>query len=179
MASFMQRMIGAARLDVAVYEEVEADSSALGQAIGVVVIAALAAGVGGAGEPGLRGPLAAAAGALIGWFLWAALTWLIGTKLLPETQTRADIGQLLRTTGFSATPGILRALGFIPLLGGIIRFVAEIWMLVAMVIAVRQALDYQSTGRAVLVCVIGFLVNLAVAAAIALAFGLDLRALGR
>lgn len=179
MASFTQRMIGAARLDVSTYEEVEADSSALRQAMLVVVLSAVAAGIGGIGESGIKGPIAGALGALVGWYLWAALSWLIGTKLLPEPQTQADIGQLLRTTGFSASPGILRVLGFIPLLGGLIQLVAAVWMLVAMVVAVRQALDYKGTGRAVLVCVIGFAIYLAVAAAVALVFGLNLGAIGR
>ena len=179
MASFTQRLVGAARLNVATYEEVEADTSALGQAMLVVVLSAVAAGIGGIGRQGIMGPISGALGALIGWYLWAVLTWFIGTKFLAEPQTQADIGQLLRTTGFSAGPGMIRILGFIPLLGWLIRAVAEVWMLVAMVIAVRQALDYKGTGRAVIVCVIGFLVNLAVVAAIMLLFGLHLPGFGQ
>ncbi|MDN5753035.1 MAG: YIP1 family protein, partial [Nitrosospira sp.] len=99
-------------------------------------------------------------GALIGWIIWAVLAWDIGTKLLPEPQTDADVGQTLRTLGFAASPGLLRILGFIPLLGWIIVIIANIWMLVAMVVAVRQALDYKSTGRAVGVCAIGFIVEI-------------------
>ena len=96
--------------------------------------------------------------ALVGWCIWAGLTYVIGTKLLPEPQTRSDMGELLRTIGFSTAPGILRILGFIPFLGALISFAAGVWMLVAMVIAVRQALDYKSTGRAVGVCLIGFVI---------------------
>jgi hypothetical protein len=172
MASFTQRLIGAARLDVATYEEIEADSSALGQAMLVVALSAVAAGIGGLGRHGIIGAVSYALAALAGWFLWAALTWLIGTKLLPEPETHADIGQLLRTTGFSAGPGLLRVVTFIPLLGWLVRIVAEIWMLVAMVVAVRQALDYRSTGRAVIVCIIGFVVNIAVVGIVAAVFGL-------
>ena len=84
--------------------------------------------------------------------------YIIGTKILPEPQTRSDLGELLRTTGFSASPGLLRVLGVIPLFGGLIMLAVSIWMLVAMIIAVRQALDYQSTGRAVGVCLIGWFV---------------------
>jgi hypothetical protein len=97
--------------------------------------------------------------ALIGWYVWAYLTYLIGTKLLPEPQTRADHGELLRTIGFSSSPGLIRVLGIIPGLAGVVFLVAYIWMLVAMVIAVRQALDYQSTLRAVGVCVIGWIIQ--------------------
>jgi len=99
--------------------------------------------------------------------MWAGLTFLIGTKLLPEPQTQADFGQLLRSIGFSASPGVLRILGIIPILGWLISLAASIWMLVAMVIAVRQALDYKSTGRAVGVCLIGFVVYLVFSAIVA------------
>ncbi len=155
MASFSERMIGAAKLDVQTYEEVEADTAAMGQSMWVVVLSSVAAGIGsGAGIVGLVvGSLAA----LIGWFVWALVTYLIGTKMLPEPQTEADVGQLLRTTGFSASPGLLRVFGVIPGLGMLAVGVANIWMLVSMVVAVRQALDYNSTGRAVGVCLIGWL----------------------
>ena len=155
MASFSERMIGAAKLDVHTYEEVEADTTAMGQSMWVVVLSSIAAGIGtGAGIAGL---VVGSIAALVGWFVWAFVTYLIGTKLLPEPQTEADVGQLLRTTGFSATPGILRVFGIIPGLGVLAVGVANIWMLVSMVVAVRQALDYNSTGRALGVCLIGWL----------------------
>ncbi len=97
---------------------------------------------------------------LIGWYVWAYLTYFIGTKLLPEPQTEADLGELLRTIGFSSSPGLIRVLGIIPRLAEPVFLVAGIWMLVAMVIAVRQALDYESTARAIGVCVIGWIVQL-------------------
>ena len=85
-------------------------------------------------------------------------------NLLPERQTEADLGQLLRTIGFAASPGLLLALGIIPLIGAIISFVVQIWMLVAFVIAVRQALDYTSTVRTVVVCLIGWILMVVVTA---------------
>ena len=97
---------------------------------------------------------------MIGWYIWAFLTYWIGTKLLPEKETKADYRQLLRTTGFSSAPGILRIFGIIPFLNSVVFLVTGIWMLAAMIIAVRQALDYQSTPRAVGVCAIGWLVQL-------------------
>jgi hypothetical protein len=154
-------MIGAAKLESATYEEVEADTHATGQALGVVVLSALAAGIGalGAGE---RGLLVGIVAALIGWYLWALLTWVIGTKFLPEPQTQADLGQLLRTIGFGASPGLIRIFAWVPLLGWAVQGAAWVWMLAATVVAVRQALDYTSTGRAILVCLIGWFVNLLV-----------------
>ena len=153
-------MIRAARLDVNLYEEVEADKQAIGQAMGVVVLASLAAGIGSVGTTGIGGLITGTVGALIGWFLWAFITFFIGTKLLPEPQTEADYGELLRTIGFSSSPGLLRILGVIPFLGPIIFIVCGIWMLVAMIIAVRQALDYNSTLRAIGVCVIGWVIQM-------------------
>lgn len=163
MASFSERMIGAAMLNADTYEEVEADSTALGQAMGVVVLSSVASGIGSLGYGGITGLVVGTIAALVGWFIWAALSFLIGTKLLPEPQTRSDVGELLRTIGFAASPGILRVAGFVPLFGWLITLVANLWMLAAMVIAVRQALDYRSTGRAIAVCVIGFIVNLVLA----------------
>ena len=159
MTNFLDRMLRAAKLDVNLYEEVEADTGAMRQAIGVVVLSSIAAGIGSIATGGLGGILMGTIAALIGWFVWAFLTYYIGTKLLPEPQTRADLGELLRTIGFSSSPGLIRVLGIIPGLGGVVFIVASIWMLVAMVIAVRQALDYESTLRAVGVCVIGWIIQ--------------------
>ena len=160
MTSFRGRIIRAVKLDAQLYEEVEADTGAMGQAMGVVVLSSMAAGVGSVAIGGLGGILAGAIAALTGWYVWAYLTYFIGTKFLPEPQTEADLGELLRTIGFSSSPGLIRVFGIIPGLAGPLFLVAQIWMLVAMVIAVRQALDYESTSRAVGVCVIGWIVQL-------------------
>ena len=161
MASFKNRMIRAAKLDVHLYEEVEADKGAMAQAMTVVILSAVALGI-GSGNAGLRGIIILTIVALIGWYVWAFLTYLIGTKLLPEPETRSDYGELLRTIGFSSAPGLIRILGIIPIPGlrDPLFAVASIWMLVAMVIAVRQALDYTSTGRAIGVCMIGWVVQI-------------------
>jgi len=172
MASLVDRMVRAAKLDVNLYEEVEADKSAMGQAITVVVLSSVASGIGALGVLGIQGLVLGTISALLGWFIWAFLVYIIGTKLLPEPQTKSDLGELLRTIGFSSTPGVLRVFGFIPLLGAIISLVASVWMLVAMIIAVRQALDYKSTWRAIGVCVIGFVVYLVVIALILSVLGL-------
>ncbi|MDH3930325.1 MAG: hypothetical protein OEV22_20535 [Deltaproteobacteria bacterium] len=157
MASFQDRIIRAAKLDVHLYEEVEADKGAMGQAMAVVVLSSIAGGIGTPAGLGLGGILIGTIAALVAWYIWAFLTYFIGTKLVPEPQTKADIGELLRTIGFSSSPGLIRVLGIIPFLRGLVFLVAGVWMLVAMVIAVRQALDYQSTLRAVGVCIIGWI----------------------
>lgn len=159
MAIFIDRIYRAAKLDVHLYEEVEADTGAMSQAMGVVVLSSIAAGIGNIARGGLGGILTGTIIALIGWYIWAYLTYFIGTKFLPEPQTEANPGELLRTIGFSSSPGLIRVLGIIPGLAGVVFLVASIWMLVAMVIAVRQALDYKSTLRAVGVCVIGWIIQ--------------------
>ena len=159
MSTLMDRMVRASKLDARLYEEVEADKGAMGQATGVVVLSSIAAGIGSVGEGGLTGILLGAVFALIGWYIWAYLTYLIGTKVLPEPETKADMGELLRTIGFSSSPGLIRVLGIIPGLAGIVFVGASVWMLVAMVIAVRQALDYKSTLRAFGVCAIGWIIQ--------------------
>jgi hypothetical protein len=160
MTPFWQRIIRAAKLDVRLYEEVEADTGALAQATAVVVISSLAAGLGSIKVAGGFGGIALGTlSALLGWYVWAYLTYFIGTRLLPEPQTSATHGELLRTIGFSSSPGLIRILGIIPGITGLVFLVAGVWMLVAMIIAVRQALDYRSTARAVGVCIIGWLIQ--------------------
>ena len=159
MDNFINRIIRAAKLDAHLYEEVEADKNTMRQAMLVVVFSGVAAGLGNVAKGGLSGVLLGTIVALAGWYIWAFLIYLIGTKLLPEPQTRSDIGELLRTIGFSSSPGMIRVLGVIPGSEGIVYMVASVWMLVAMVIAVRQALDYTGTMRAVAVCVIGWIVQ--------------------
>ena len=119
MASFVARMVGAARLEPGIYEEVEADRTATAQAMGVVVLSSLAMGVGalGSGEAGFIGGVVTG---LVGWVVWAFLSWIIGTKILPEPATKSDMGELLRTLGFSSSPGLIRVLGWIPIVGGFI-----------------------------------------------------------
>lgn len=162
MAALFPRMVRAARLDVNLYEEVEADEGATGQAMTVVILSSLAAGVGFAfrSEYPLAGALYGLLSALFGWILWAGLTYVIGARLFPEAGTRSSIWELLRTIGFSSSPGVLRIFGFVPWVGPLVGAVAAVWMLVAMVIAVRQALDYSSTLRAVGVCLLGWVAQL-------------------
>jgi hypothetical protein len=162
VTTFINRMILSAKLKPEIYEEVESDRTALTQAMGVVILSSLAAGIGSMQHVGLGGLLLGTISALIGWFIWAGITYVIGTRLLPEPQTRSDYGEMLRTIGFSSAPGIIRILGIIPGLMNIVFLLAGIWMLVAMVIAVRQALDYRSTLRAAGVCLIGWVIQAAV-----------------
>jgi hypothetical protein len=173
MRSFPDRLIGAIALRAATYEEVEADRGATGQAIAVVVLSGVAAGL-GAREFGARdvGEIAFfSAVALIAWVAWAFVVYQIGSRLLPGARTRTDVGELLRTTGFAAAPGLLRIVGVLPGLTIPSFAITAVWMLVAMIIAVRQALDYTSTGRAIAVCGFGWAIAIALAVLFGALFG--------
>ncbi len=150
--AILDRMKGAALLHINTYEEVEADNTATGQAAIVVLIVAIASGIGAAGHAG-SGFALGLIGAIAGWLIWAGVTYLIGAKLLGGTATW---GELLRTLGFAQSPGVLYALAIIPFFGPLIRFAVAIWILVAGIIAIRQALDV-STGKAVLTAILGWL----------------------
>jgi hypothetical protein len=171
MNIFWQRIIRAAKLDSTLYEEVEKDAQALPQAMGVVVLAAVAAGIGSVSKIGMSGIIVGAVVGLIAWYIWAMLTFLIGTKLLPEPQTRSNLGELLRTIGFSSSPGLIRILGVIGGMEQLVFSFAAAWMLVAMVIAVKCALDYKSIWRAVGVCLIGWIVQVIIFAFLIALFG--------
>ena len=156
--TFSDRVIGALKLEPHVYEEVEADQTATGQACAVIALATLAEVIGRArlGVPFLV-PLLLAT--LVGWLIWGFVIYLVGTYLLPEPQTRASLGEVLRTIGFAAAPGLFRILGIVPGLGALVRMVVWVWLIMTTVVAVRQALDYRSTGRALAVCLIASLVT--------------------
>lgn len=150
--SFTERMIGAAKLDVDVYEEVEADTDATMQAAGVVAIVALASAIGGIGA-GAAGAVGGLLAAIVGWLLWAGITYLIGDKLLGGTATW---GELLRTIGFAQAPGVLMVLALIPVLGWIVAIVVTLWMLCTVIVAIRQALDF-GTGKAIITALLGLI----------------------
>lgn len=171
--TFLQRLIGAAALDAAIYEEVEADPGATTQAFVVVVLSSIAAGIGAGdmGGPNFASMLFIGMLSLLAWATWAVVTLEIGTRILPGAQTRADVGQLLRTIGFASTPGLLRVFGMMPAVTVPVFAVTSVWMLAAMVVAVRQALDYRSTGRAIAVCLLGWVLAIAIAIVIGVLFG--------
>ena len=166
MGTFFYRVAGAASLDARTYEDVEGDRTATPQALLVILLASLAAGVGGSGWRSdvvsvLAVSAATATLALLAWTCWALLTFEIGARLLPESSTRTDVGELLRTLGFSAAPGLCLVFGAFPGLTTPVFVIASLWLLAAMVMAVKQALDYTSALRAIAVCTIGFLLAFA------------------
>ena len=170
--TFLQRLIGAAALDAAIYEEVEADRNATGQAMLIVVLSSIAAGIGARGFGSSFSSVAFfGVVALMTWATWALVMFEIGGRLMPEPQTRTSPGELLRTLGFAATPGLASLLGAVPGVTTRVFVLVWVWMLLAMVVAVRQALDYRSTARAVAVCLLGGVLAAAIAIILGIFFG--------
>jgi hypothetical protein len=159
MGSLGARMTGAMKADVATFEEIERDPSAMGQAVMVILIAGVAALIGNIFRNGISAGIGAMIISLIGYGVWAILVTLIGTKLMPEPATKADFAETFRTIGFAASPGVFNVLAIVPILGWIVLFATGIWSLIIMVVAVRTVLDYTNTGRAVIVVLIGWVIQ--------------------
>jgi len=162
--SLFSRMVRAMQLSSGLYEEVEADASATGQALAAVVIASIASGAGSALRAAAGGSAMDVAWGLLfglgtaigGWLLWALFAFVLGVSIFRGPHTSSTWGELLRTRGFANSPGVLRLFAFMPFAGGIIAIGAYVWMLIAAIIAIRQALDF-STGRAVVTALVGWL----------------------
>lgn len=153
--SIVDRMIRASRLDADLYEEVERDPDATGQAALIVIGTSLLAGIGGA-TAGIGWIVVVALFSIVAWAVYAWLTYFIGTRLLAGPETSANWSELARTLGFANSPRALLIVGFVPVLGVIVGVVVGIWVLVATIVAIRAALDF-STGRAIATAVIGWL----------------------
>lgn len=161
MAQIVDRMIRAAKLDPTLFEEVARDESTMSEALTVVVIASAASGIGLslAGPVGLIG---GAIAALVSWFIWAWLAFFVGTVMVPDPGTNTDLSAVLRVTGYAAAPGVLSVLGLIPLLGPLAALVASFWTLATFIVAIRVVMNFDGNGKAVLVCIVGWLVKMAI-----------------
>jgi hypothetical protein len=158
MADLQGRMIGAMQADVKTFTEIEADPTAMGQAVTVIVIAGVASLIGNFFRAGVIGGVMGLIGSLLGYGLFSLLVFLIGTKMMPEPATKADFNEVFRVVGFAASPGVFNVLAIIPFIGPLISLLVAIWSLVIGVIAVREVLDYTNTGRAIIVCLIAVVV---------------------
>jgi len=175
--SYLQRLIGAAALDSAIYEEVEEDRASTTQAFATVLLASIAFGVGAQGPrwPSVVNVSLFSVAALLLWASWALLTFEVGARILPGRRTHTNTGELLRTTGFAAAPGMFAVFGLFPGVTRSALAVTIVWTIAAMVVAVRHALDYEHVSRAIAVCVLGFSLASAIAVVLGLAFGPSLR----
>jgi hypothetical protein len=172
LGALVYRAMGAAVLDASVYEGIEADPRATRQALTVVLLASVAAGIGAGGWSGPKWPLLVSFGvlALITWVAWAVMILHVGGRYFREPQTQVDLGELLRTIGFAAAPGVFQAAGIVPFLTVPVFVISWLWMLAAMIVAVQHALDFPSPARAMIVCA----VSLALAVTLAVLLSLSL-----
>ena len=162
MADLTGRMIGAMQADVKTFTEIEADQSAMGQAVTVIVIAGVAALIGNIFRAGIAAGVLGLIGSLLGYGLFSLMVFLIGTKVMPEPTTKADFNETFRVVGFAASPGVFNILAIVPYLGPLISLLVGLWSLVIAVVAVREVLDYSNTGRAIIVCLISAVIYLIV-----------------
>lgn len=162
MNGFAERIVRAIRLDKTLYEEVEHDKDAIYQSMGVVSLSSVAAGVAALPIYGVAGLFWSIIIAFISWFVWSGIILFVGTKIFPAPTTQSDMGEILRVIGFSSAPGIFRIFGFYEPIQLFLYIACGIWMLMAMVIAVRQALDYLSSARAIWVCISSWLFQVVV-----------------
>jgi Yip1 domain len=172
--TFGDRVVGALKLEASAFEDVEADPTAMGQAVGVIVIAAVSTGIGNIFWGGLTGIVSRTLMSLIGFVVWSLLVWAIGTKVMPEPTTKADFAETFRTVGFAAAPGILGIITIIPVLGWLILFALWLWQLAAMIVAVKAVLDYSTVGKAIVVVIIGFIANLCITFFLSVIFGIGM-----
>ncbi len=161
-SGFKDRIIRAAKLDISLYKEVAADTGTMNQAIAIVLLSAIAAGVGKIGIIGPNQIIIEPISEVIGWYMWTYLIYFVGTKLPPEAGNNATPGELLRAIGFSHAPGMILVFCIVPGIFITIFVVGSTWMLVAMVIAVKQILNYKSTLRAISVCLIAGIIKYSV-----------------
>ncbi len=169
MLTFFKRFVGALSLDPATYENIEADPHSAMQAAVVVLVVMLAGGVAAMGL-GLVGPAGFITGAIVvlgGWLVWVSIIATLGTTALAEPQTRSNPRELLRTLGYASAPGVFLVLAAMRAAAPVVLAVVSVWMIVAAVVAVRQALDFKSTSRAAAVCVLAWLLSFGVIGAMA------------
>lgn len=168
--SLVDRAIGAARLDIATYEEIEHDEDATLQALAVVVVAATAAGIGVAIGGGSTGLASGILQTLMSWVITSGLAYIVGVKLIPGRDTEATVYQLLRTIGFAHAPLVLVLFAAVPIVGWGIALAAAFWSFAAQIVAIRQALEV-STLRALAVIGLSILLLAFVGAIVILALG--------
>jgi hypothetical protein len=162
--TFAERVVGALKLDANTFEDIERDRTAMGQAVGIIALAAAASSLGSIWHLGLGKIVLAVLISICAYLLWSVLIWVVGTKVMPDPATSADFAETFRVIAFAAAPGLLGAISIIPILGTVIAWLLTpiiwLWSMAAMVIATRQVLDYSETFKAVIVVLIGFVVYL-------------------
>ena len=159
MNLFLNRLFRAAKLDAGLYREVIADTGTMFQAMMAVFIYCAASAYGGFGRAGVAGINFGLMTTLLGWYVWAFSAYFVSRRLFPEAETKGDRKAVLRAMGFASSPGLIRLLGLIPDFVGVSLLIASIWMFLAAVVAIKQAMNYKSIYRAAGACAIGWIIS--------------------
>jgi hypothetical protein len=176
--TFGDRVVGAMRLDANAFEDVERDPTSMGQAVGVIVLAAVAAAIGNVFRFG-PGIITGVVTSLVFSVVGSAIVWLVGTKLLPEPTTKADFQETFRTLAFSSAPGLARVITIIPYLGLLFGLLISLWQIAALVVAVKAVLDYSSIGKAIAVVLIGWVITFCILFVVLLPLGVGMAMLSQ
>ena len=155
---FLNRIFRSVKIDPEVFNEVQKDKNATISAAIVVILSSSAAGI-GAASLGASNFLLAPVFSLISWFVWAYIVYFVGVKLFPDTKTKTTQFALLRAIGFSSAPGMIRIFGFNEDLMTVTFIGEAFWMLVCMVVAVKETLNYKSLWKAFGVVIISWFVQ--------------------
>jgi len=165
------RALRAARLDVTLYNEVEADASLSREALYVVIIVSVLSGIGsflsllfsGSIIGALLSLIVGIAFGILAYYLFCYVAHWVGTSMF---KGQGDVGEVLRTVGYASGVRAIGLLAFIPCIGWLIGLAGLVWWIAASVVALREALDID-TGNAIVTAVIGGVIVVAIYAAIA------------
>jgi hypothetical protein len=175
----VDRILRAVRLDWTVFREIAEDRDAMREAVIIVVVVAILSAIGGAGVMlvGQEGMGRAVLGfftglvtsILIGWIGWAILTYFVGTLLF---KGRTDIPEMMRVLGYANAPNLLQVFSFIPCVGWLIALAGSILALIAGVLAIREAMEFD-TGKAIITVLISWGISLVISVLIGSIVGIS------
>ena len=177
----IDRIVRAIRLDWTVFREIAQDREAMKEAAIIVLVVTFLAALGGTGGLLMAQVDAGTAilgffvnwfvnGILIGWIGWAILTYFVGAVLF---KGQTDVQEMMRVLGYASAPRLLGLLGFIPCVGWLFVIAGWVLSLIAGIIAIREAMDFD-TRNAIITVVISWIAAFAIALIINGLFGMGM-----
>ena len=96
--------------------------------------------------------------AILTWFIWAILIYVLGVKIFPDKQTNVSCKKVLTPVGFAHAPGLLRFFAVTPELMIPIIFITQFWIFAALIISIRQILNFKSNLKSFGIIFLSFLI---------------------
>ena len=96
--------------------------------------------------------------AIITWFVWAILIYVIGVKLFPDKDTKIPFKKVLTAVGFAHAPGLIRFFAVTPELMIPIIFLTQFWIFAGLIISTRQILNLKSNLKSFGIVFMSFLI---------------------